>query len=66
VFDILICFLKGKWVHPYIIPPATLAPDYGNMVPLWSGNEMVEAEIDLRLLPTSILDIYIVFEVLVS
>jgi hypothetical protein len=42
-----------------------LAPDFGILGPLWSGNVMVEDDIHLRLLPTSILDIHKVFEVLV-
>ncbi len=42
-----------------------LDPDFGILGHLWSGNVMVEADIQLRLLPTSILAIYKVCEVLV-
>ncbi len=65
MFKSLVCCLKGIWVHPYILPPAKLAPDFGILGPLWSENGMVEDDIHLRLLPTSILDIHRVFEVLV-
>ena len=27
VFELLVCCLKGIWVHPYTIPWANLAPD---------------------------------------
>ncbi len=42
-----------------------MAPDFGVLGPLWSGNVMVKDDIHLRLLPTSIIDIHKVFEVLV-
>ena len=29
VFELLVCCLKGIWVHPYTITPAKLAPDLG-------------------------------------
>jgi hypothetical protein len=63
VFEVLVCCLKGIWVHPYIFRPAKLAPDFGLLGPSWSGNVMVEDDIHLRLLPTYILDRYKVFEV---
>jgi hypothetical protein len=56
-------------VHPYIITQAKVAPVFGISGQLWSGNDaigchyiMVEADIHLRLVPTSILDIYNVLE----
>jgi hypothetical protein len=49
----------------YIIPTAKLAPDFGIMGPMWSGKVMVEDDIHLRLLPTSILDTNKMVEVLV-
>jgi hypothetical protein len=54
---------RHKGTPFYIVPRAKLAPDFGILGPLWSGNVMVEDDIHLRLLPTSILDIYKVFEV---
>jgi hypothetical protein len=50
----------------YIVPPAKLAPDFGilGLMCLWSEKVMVEDDINLRLLPTSILDTHQVFEVL--
>jgi hypothetical protein len=60
-------------VHPYIITQAKVAPNLGIFGQFWSGNDaigyhyiMVEAEIHLRLVFTSILDIYNVLELLVS
>jgi hypothetical protein len=68
VFEVLVCCLAGIWVHPYFIPPAKLAPFWnsGSLVE-WKLCHcmMVEAHIHLRLLLTSILDMYKVFEVLV-
>jgi hypothetical protein len=61
VFELLVCCLKGIWVHPYAVTPAKLPPDLGSQC----HNVMFEAEIYLRLLCTSILDIYKVFEPLV-
>ncbi len=62
VFEPLVCCLKGIWLHPYTITPAKLPPDLGSQC----HNIIVEADIYLRLLHTSILDIYKVFEPLVS
>ena len=67
VFELLVCSLKGIWVHPYTATPAKLAPDLGIQVYLCSKNyaitPLVRADIHLRLLHTSIiLDIYKVFE----
>ncbi len=64
----LVCCLKGLWLHPYTVTPAKLPPDLGSQVHL--GVEMlpyimVEANIHLRLLYTSILDTSKVFEPLV-
>jgi hypothetical protein len=59
-------------VHPYINTQAKVAPNFGMLGQLMSANGaigchyiMVEADIHLRLLPTSIIDIYNVIESLV-
>jgi hypothetical protein len=59
-------------VHPYIITQAKVAPNFWILGQLWSENDaigchyiMVEADIHLRLLPTSNADIYSVLESLV-
>jgi hypothetical protein len=39
VFEILVCCLKGIWVHPYTITPAKLPPDLGIQVHLRRGND---------------------------
>jgi hypothetical protein len=36
VFEPVACCLKGKWVHPYTIPPAKLAPDMVIFLHVWS------------------------------
>ena len=57
VFELLVCCLKGIWVHPYTVTQAKLAPDLGSQGPLWSENDaiiMVEAAIHLRPLHTSV------------
>ena len=41
VFYLLLCCLKGMWVHPYIVTPAKLAPDFGIQVQLWSENDAI-------------------------
>ena len=41
VFYLLLCCLKGMWVHPYIVTPAKLAPDFGIQVHLWSENDAI-------------------------
>jgi hypothetical protein len=38
VFELLVCCLKGKRVHPYTFTPAKLAPDLGIQVHLRSEN----------------------------
>ncbi len=38
VFEMLVCCLKGIWVHPYSITLARLAPDLGTQGHLWSEN----------------------------
>jgi hypothetical protein len=38
VVEVLLCCLAGIWVHPYFIPLAKLAPDFGILGHLWSGN----------------------------
>ena len=67
VFEPLECCLKGIWVHPYTIPLAMLAPDLGDLwVAYGSGNDAIMLCLRListfRLLYTSTLDIYKVFE----
>jgi hypothetical protein len=55
VFEPLTCCLRGIWVHPYTNTLARLAQDFGLLGNLLS--EMMplsEADIHLRLLPTSI------------
>jgi hypothetical protein len=61
VFEPLLRCLKGIWVHPYTVTLAKLPPDLGSQC----HNVMFEADIFLRLLHTSILDIYKVFAPLV-
>ena len=42
VFEPLVCCLKGIWVHPYIVIPAKLAPDFviwGH--DLWCENDAI-------------------------
>jgi hypothetical protein len=58
VFEPLVYYLKGIWGHPHTVTPAKLAPDLVSQC----HNIMFEADIYLRLLQTSILDIYKVFE----
>jgi hypothetical protein len=41
VFEVLVCCLTGIWVHLYFIPPAKVAPDFGILGPLWSGNDAI-------------------------
>ena len=70
VFEPLVCGLNGIWVHPYTVtPPAKLTPVFGNSGHLWSENDVIrscfEAEIHIRPLQTSIVNIYKVFEPLV-
>ena len=67
VFESLLCCLKAIWVHLHTVTPAKMAPDLGKCQghlgsEKWCHNIMVEADIHLRLLHTSILDIYKVFE----
>jgi hypothetical protein len=69
VFESLTCCLRGIWVHPYTDTQAKLAQAFGLLGHLWSGNDAITSWlrliIHLRLLPTSIKDIYNVFEVLI-
>ena len=53
VFELLVCCLKGMWVHPYTVTPAKfkLAPDFGILVHLWSENKAITS--CLRLISTS-------------
>jgi hypothetical protein len=61
VFEPLVCCLKGIWLHPYTITPAKLPLDLGSQC----HNVMFEADIYIRSVHTSILDINKVFEPLV-
>ena len=55
VFEPLVCCLKGIWLHPYTITLAKLPPDLGSQCHI----VMFEAaDIYLRPLHTSILDMY--------
>jgi len=70
VFEPLVCCLKGIWMHPYTVTPAKLAPDFGGFRSLMECKNgaitsVFEADIHLRLIPTSLLDMYKVFEPLV-
>jgi hypothetical protein len=51
VFGLLVCCLKGIWVHPYTITPAKLAPDLGIQIHLRSKNDAIISW--LRLISTS-------------
>ena len=67
-FKVLVCCIKGIWVHPFIsFHPPNRPQIFGILGPLclWSEKVTVEDDIHLRLLPTSILDIHKVFEVFV-
>ena len=68
VFEQLVCCLKAIWVHTYC-DTGQVGPRSGNSGSLvewkWHHNIMVEADIHLRPLQISILDIYKVFEPLV-
>ncbi len=61
VFEPLVCCFKDIWLHPYTVTLAKLPPDLGSQC----HNVMFQADIYLRSLHTSILDIYKVFEPLV-
>ena len=65
VFEPLVCCLKGMWVHPYTVTLAKLALDLGILGSLeewqWCHNVMFGADIYLKPLHTSIVDIYNVF-----
>ncbi len=67
VFETLFCCLKGIWLHSYCYT-GQVGPRFGDSGSLeewkWCHNVIVEADIHLRPLHTSILDIYIVFETL--
>ena len=51
MFEQLVCFCKGIWVHPYTITLAMLAPDLGSQLHLRSGNDVITSW--LRLISTS-------------
>ncbi len=38
VFETMVCFIKGIWLHPYALAPVKLPPDLGSCVHLRSGN----------------------------
>ncbi len=68
VFKLLVCYLKGVWVHPYCYT-GQVGPRFGKSESFvewkWCHNVMIEADIPFRPLHTSILDVKIVFEPLV-
>jgi hypothetical protein len=41
VFEPLVCFLKGIWVHAYTMTMARLAQDLGTQGHLWSRNDAI-------------------------
>jgi hypothetical protein len=51
VFKILVCCLKGIWLHPYTVTPAKLHPDLGIQVHFRSGHDATTSL--LRLIFTS-------------
>jgi hypothetical protein len=51
VFQLLLCCLKGIWVHFHTITPARLAPDLWSQGHLWSDNDFITSW--LRLTSTS-------------
>jgi hypothetical protein len=51
VFELLVCCLKGLWLHPYTVTLAKLAPDLGSQGHLWSKNDAITSW--LRLIFTS-------------
>ncbi len=65
LFEPILCCLKGIWLHPYRYT-WKVGPRFGKSGSLvewkWCHNAMVEADIHLRLLHTSIFDIHKVFE----
>jgi hypothetical protein len=67
-FEQLLCCLKGIWVHPYRYT-SQVGPRFGKSGSLeelkWYHNIMDEADVPLKLLHASILDIYKVIEPLV-
>ena len=50
VFEPLICYLKGIWVHLHAVTMAKLAPDLRFVGPMWSENDAIT--MDERLLST--------------
>ncbi len=51
MFETLVCYLRGIWLHSYTFTPAKLPPDLGINVPLRSGNDATMSW--LRLISTS-------------
>jgi len=49
---LLVCCLKGIWIHPYAITLAKLAQDLGIQGHLWSENDVIISSVWLK----SILD----------
>jgi hypothetical protein len=41
VFETLVCWVKGIWVHFYSVTLARLAPDLGTQGHLWSENDAI-------------------------
>jgi hypothetical protein len=51
LFESLVCFLNGIWLHPYTIAAAKLPPEWGSQSHLRSENEATTS--CLRLISTS-------------
>jgi hypothetical protein len=43
VFEVLLCCLKGIWVHPYTVTQTMLSPDFGFWGHLGSGNDAISS-----------------------
>ncbi len=41
VFELLVCCLKGIWVHPYTVIPAELSPYLGSQGHLRNENDAI-------------------------
>ncbi len=48
VFDLLVCCLKGIWLHPYTVTLAKMPPDFGIQVHLKSGNDAITSFLRLK------------------
>ncbi len=57
VFEALVCYLKGIWLHPYTVTQAKLASDLVRQGHLRSENDAIT--LSLRMIPTSDLFIHL-------